>query len=326
MPARISLPLSAALILAASLSAFAGARLQLTPKFSVGQVLRYRIESSTKSTGKTTSPIANPEGGSQSNQAIHMQVRLEVLSVAPDRQVRLRAVYEKSSAESESDALDLTANSFTARFNRLEGRTFEFTLAPGGEVTKVQDMTAAVSGQSIAAVTPELAWLQDVVSAANLPKNGIALGQKWKTDTPIPGALLAGLASHVESTYLRDEPCGGAVAANTSGDDPESQSAPAGDCAVFLSQVEISRPGSAHSDATPEDFRHNGLRTSGTWTGSGETLNSISLSTGLLLSSTQSMTENMDYQVTSASTGSTVHHTGKSQSQTQITQIPRQQW
>jgi hypothetical protein len=323
MRARWSLWLSAAPILAISLSAFAAARLQLTPKFSVGQVLRYRIESTTKSTGKTTSPIANPEGGSQSNQAIHMQVRLEVLSVTPDRQVRLRAVYEKSSAESESDALDLTANSFASRFNRLEGRAFEFTLAPGGEVTNVQDLTAAVSAQSASAVTPELSWLQEVLSAANLPKNGVALGQKWKTDEPIPGAMLAGLASHVESTYLRDEPCG-AASANASGDDAAPQPAPAGDCAVILSQIEISRKGSAHSDATPDDFRRNGLRTSGTWAGAGETLNSISLSTGLLLSSTQSMTQNMDYQVTSASTGSTVHHTGKSQSQTQITQVPNQ--
>jgi hypothetical protein len=321
MRARRSLWFSAALIFGAAVSAFATTRIQLTPKFSVGQVLRYRIESTTKSTGKTTSPIANPEGGSQSNQAIHMQVRLEVLSATPDQQVRLRAVYEKSSAESESDALDLTANSFTSRFNRLEGRTFEFTLVPSGDVTGVQDLTAALAGQSTTAISPELSWLQEVMSATNLPKNGIALGQKWKTDKPIPGALLASLTSHVESTYLRDEPCNGAASANA-GEDTAPRSASGGDCAVILSQVEISRPGSPHSDATPDDFRRNGLRTSGIWTGTGETLNSISLSTGLLLSSTQSMTQNMDYQVVSASTGSTLHHTGKSQSQTQITQVP----
>jgi hypothetical protein len=317
MRARTSLLFSAVSILAISASMLAATRLQLTPKFSVGQVLRYRIESTTRTTGKTTSPIANPEGGSQSSQAVHMQIRLEVLSVSADGKVRLRAIYEKSSADSETDALDLTASSFAARFNRLDGRAFEFTLAPSGQVTNVQDLTAAVSGQSATAVAPELSWLQDVTFAATLPKNGIALGEKWKTEKPIPGALLSGLASHTESTYLRDEPCGGA--------DPALHSAASGDCAVILSQIEISRSGSPHSDATPDDFRRNGLRTSGTWTGAGETLNSISLSTGLLLSSTQSVTQNMDYQVTSASTGSTVHHVGKSQSQTQITQIPTQQ-
>jgi len=317
-------PLQWAVVLTFFISAFAATRLQLTPKFSVGQVLRYRIESTTKSTGKTTSPIVNPEGGSQSNQAVHMQVRLEVLSISPDRQVRLRAVYEKSTAESESDALDLTANSFAARFNRLEGRAFEFTLAPGGEVSNVRDLTAAVSGQSATAVTPELSWLQDVVSAANLPKQGIALGQKWKSETPVRGALLAGLVSHIESTYQRDEPCGASPAANASADSPAPGASATGDCAVILSEVEISRPGSSHSDATPDDFRRNGLRTSGTWTGTGETLNFISLSTGLLISSTQSITQNMDYQVSSASTGSSVRHTGKSQSQTQINQLTNQ--
>ncbi len=319
--------LAIAAISTLSASLFAATRVQLAPKFSVGQVIRYRIESTSNSTGKTTSPIANPEGGSKSSQAIHMQVRLEILSVAPDGKTRLRAVYEKSSAESETDALDLTASSFSARFNRLEGRAFEFTLARDGEVTNVRDLTAAVSGQSASAVSPELSWLQSVTSAASLPKNGIEVGQKWKTEKPLRGALLVGLVSRIESTYLRNERCGSPSASNPHGDDSvlsASHDTSTGDCAIVLSQIEISRPGSPHSDATPDDFRRNGLRTSGTWTGTGETLDSISLSTGLLVSSTQSSTQNMDYQVASASTGSTVHHVGKTQSQTQITQISAQ--
>jgi hypothetical protein len=313
MRPRSSLSLFAALILAVCASAYGTARIQLAPKFSVGQVLRYRIESTTRSTGKTTSPIANPEGGSRSSQAVHMQVRLEVLSVAPDRQVRLRAVYEKSGAESETDALDLTANSFVARFNRLEGRSFEFTLAPGGEVTGIQDLTAAVSGQSDKAATPELGWLQSVVLAAGLPKSGITEGQKWKTEKPVVGSVLTGLVSRIESTYLRDEPCDSSASA--SGTPPDQ-------CAVVLSEFEISRNGSPHSDATPDDYRRNGLRTSGTWTGTGQTLDSISLATGLLVSSTQSSTQKMDYQVTSAATGSTVQHSGKAESKTEITLLP----
>ena len=59
-------------------------------------------------------------------------------------------------------------------------------------------------------------------------------------------------------------------------------------------------------------------------TGSGESLDSISLATGLLISSTQTSTQNMDYRVTSASTGSSVHHVGKSQTQTEITLVPDQ--
>src|ERR1700689_5629413 len=116
MHARSKALLSIAVISFLSFPLFASGRVQLTPKFSVAQVARYRIESTIKTTGKTTSPIVNPEGGSQSSGAIHMQVRLEVLAVATDGKIRLRAVYEKSNAESETDGLDLTRLPFPARF------------------------------------------------------------------------------------------------------------------------------------------------------------------------------------------------------------------
>jgi hypothetical protein len=303
---------------------FATGRVPLTPKFSVGQVVRYRIESTIKTTGKTTSPIVNPEGGSQSSGAIHMQVRLEVLAVATDGKIRLRAVYEKSSAESETDALDLTARSFDARFNSLEGRTFEFTLGSDGAVTNVQDLTAAVSGDSSKALAPELSWLPEVISSENVPQKGAAVGEKWKSEKPVPGALLAGLLSRSESTYLRNESCGVSSTENSPAAGSATPAPSSEDCAVILTQFEISRSGSPHSDATPEDYRRNGLRTSGAWSGTGESLDSISLATGLLVSSTQSSTQQMDYQVASTSTGSAIHHTGKTQSQTQITLVPAQ--
>ena len=66
------------------------------------------------------------------------------------------------------------------------------------------------------------------------------------------------------------------------------------------------------------------MRTSGTWTGSGESLDSISLATGLLVNSTQTSTQEMDYQIISASSGSSIHRVGKVQSQTEITLIPVQ--
>jgi len=324
MRARSKALLSIVVISFLSPPLFATGRVPLTPKFSVGQVVRYRIESTVKTTGKTTSPIINPEGGSQSSGAIHMQVRLEVLAVGSDGKIRLRAVYEKSSAESETDALDLTARSFDARFNSLEGRTFEFTLGSDGSVTSVQDLTAAVSGDSSKALTPELSWLPEVLSSENVPQKGAAVGEKWKSEKPVPGALLAGLLSRSESTYLRNEPCGASSTENSPAAGSATPAPSSDDCAVILTQFEISRSGSPHSDATPEDYRRNGLRTSGAWSGTGESLDSISLATGLLVSSTQSSTQQMDYQVASTSTGSVIHHTGKTQSQTQITLVPAQ--
>ncbi len=294
-------------------------RVRFTPRFSPGEVLRYRIESRTTTSGTTTTPIANPEGGSQSSQAVHIVVRLDVLNVSPAGEARMRATYEQSSSESESDALDLQASSVADRYNRLEGRSFEFSVEPDGKFGGVGDPAAAPSGQP--PDEPVLTWLQGLSSGGAFPKNGVAIGQKWTTERPLEGALLSGLVSRSESTYLRNEPCRPSVLPKVSG---ALSATPLDECAVILTSFQILRRGPTHSDASPDDYRRNGLRTSGTWTGSGESLDSISLSTGLLVGSTQSSAQNMDYEITSAATGSTIHHVGKVQTQSEITLVPDQ--
>ncbi len=126
-----------------ALAATANVRVRLIPKFVPGEVLRYRLELRTTTTGVTTTPIVNPEGGSKSTQAIHMIVRLETRGVSTDGKVRFRATYEKSSAESETDALDLAASSFADRYSRLEGRSVEFTLQSDGQFTDIKDVGSA---------------------------------------------------------------------------------------------------------------------------------------------------------------------------------------
>jgi hypothetical protein len=306
-----------------TLAAGARERVHIAPKFSPGRTLRYRIESSTRTTGKTTTPIANPEGGTQSSESIRLLVRLETLDAPPSGKFKIRATYEKSSADSESDALDLQASAFADQYNRLEGRSFEFTIEPGGNFTGVTDSTALPPGQS--AAEPALFWLQALSVASTFPKNGVVIGQKWKSEQLLADAPLSGLIRRSESTYLRNEPCGAphipkSSAAKTSAASDSSS----GECAVILTRFELLRRGSTHSDATPEEYRRNGLRTSGTWTGSGESLDSISLSSGLLAASTQSSTQNMDYEIISAGNGSSIHRVGKVQTHSEIALVPDQ--
>jgi hypothetical protein len=92
-----------------------------------------------------------------------------------------------------------------------------------------------------------------------------------------------------------------------------------------LTSFKILRHGSAHSDATPPDYSRNGLRTSGTWQGSGETLDSISLATGLIVRSTQTTTQDVDYVITSAASGSSIHQVSHATTQSEFTLVPQSQ-
>jgi hypothetical protein len=311
-------------LIALAVAAGSEKHIHFTPTYSAGETLRYGIESRTMSTGKTTTPIVNPEGGSQSTQLIHLVVRLDVLDVQPAAPagpgtVHLRATYEKSSAESETDAYDPGASSLADQYARIEGHSIEFAIDPSGKLSDVKGLEDIFPDRS--AAQPALSWIDGLSSGGGFPSNGVAIGQKWKTDRPIMGAPLRDLTWHAESTYLRDEPCNSPTAASVSAN--QTKPSPAS-CAVILTRFEISRRGSTHSDATPDDYARNGLRTSGSWTGSGESLDSISLSTGLLVSSTQTSKQDMDYQITSVTTGSSIHHVGQVQSQSEITLLPNQ--
>ena len=89
-------------------------------------------------------------------------------------------------------------------------------------------------------------------------------------------------------------------------------------CAVILTSFKILRHGSPRSDATPPDYARNGLRTSGTWQDSGENLDWISLATGLIVRSTQSSTQDVDYEITSVSSGSSIHQISHTSTQSEI--------
>ena len=319
--AILMLPVAFAVV-CAMVFAVPSPRIRFAPKFVEGESLRYQIDMRTVSTGNTTTPIANPEGETKVSQTISLLVRLDVIGAATQGalaagQSRLRATYEKSRAQSESDALNPDAPSLEDQYAKVEGGSIEFTLMPDGHLANITGLEDLFPNRS--QTDPILSWISALSTGNSIPGNGIALGQKWSDERALEGWPLTGLSWHTESTYLRDDVCPPASApANASpGERPETKG-DRGSCAVLLTRFEIVHRGSPQSDATPEDYRRNGLRTSGTWTGSGESLNTISLATGLLESATQTSTQNMDYQITSASSGSRIHHVGQVQSQSEI--------
>lgn len=301
-------------------------RIRFAPKFFEGETLRYQIEMRTVSTGNTRTPIANPEGSTKLSQTISLRVRLDVIGAAGNGapaagQSRLRATFEKSQAHSESDAFDPGTPSLEDRYAKIETRSVEFTLLPDGHLANITGIEDVFANRSES--DPILSWVQAVSMGGRVPAGGIAVGQKWSQERPLTGFPLSGLSWHTQSTYLRDDRCtppGATIdrPGDHSGDRPGDPSSSAVNCAILLTHFEIVHHGSAEADSTPDEYRRDGLRTSGTWTGSGESLDAISLATGLLESSTQTSTQNMDYLITSSRTGSRIHHTGQVQSQSEI--------
>jgi hypothetical protein len=294
----------------------------LTPQFIPGEIFHYQIESNTIDTVKTTSPIADPESGSRTTQSLDLLVRLDVLSPVPGSApgaTHFRVTYEKSHAQAESDAFDPNGSSFESQYDHLEGSSFDFTLNPSGAITDLRGLDKIFPNRATS--EPAFSWIDSLFPGSYFPRDGVSIGQKWKSERPVTGMPLDDLVWLSDSTYLRDESCSGSAdsAAKPAGNPPISQPP---DCAAILMRYHMSRRGSPQSDATPLSYRQRGLRTSGSWIGSGDSLDSISLSTGLLVSSTTNSTQDVDYKITSATSGSSIHRKGRVQSQLIITLIP----
>jgi hypothetical protein len=299
----------------------ASPRIHLTPNFTMGESFRYHIESQTTTTGTTTTPIANPEAASKLKQVADLEVRLDVVGVQPAANgtpgaARLRATYDKASAATETDAYDPAAAALDTQYKNLQGRSVEFTIEADGKISHITGIDEAVSNPSAAAAVR--AWIAGFSPSANLPPQGIATGQKWSAERPLENTPLANLLWRTSSSYLRDEAC---ELPGQAASPAVNSAAPGSLCAVILTTFDILRHGSANSDATPEDYRHNGLRTSGTWTGEGQTLDTISLETGMLMRSTQSSRQKMDFEIVSALSGSKMHYAGQVNTQSEVTLI-----
>jgi len=341
----------AALVALPVLAAADHQRVHLLPQFKPGDSLRYQIESQMTSAGTTTTPIVNPEGATQVKQSVSIILRLDVLEVQPAASgsanatrpkdarpanrapatsaepgpMRIRATYEKSSATSESDAYDPTSASLAGQYNRLEGRSMEFTLEPDGKIVDIKGLEDMLSNPSAAQTVR--AWMAGLSSSAGFPQQGIEIGQKWSREEPLNGIPLDRLFWHTEASYLRNEVCPENIPlsrSETAAAAPKTPKANSPICATILTQFTIIRRGShnPHADDTPDDYRHNSLRTSGTWTGSGESLDSISLATGRMIRSTQFSSQDLDFAISSTNTGSRFTYKGKIETRTEIILLP----
>jgi hypothetical protein len=87
-------------------------------------------------------------------------------------------------------------------------------------------------------------------------------------------------------------------------------------CAVILANLNLARGKGSH-DLTPPDLRKNGVQSEGKWEGSGQSLIYVSLASGIVVSVTQTGTEQMDVKLTS-NHNTSMHYAGTITSRSQV--------
>lgn len=284
-------------------------RVHLQPKLVPGDVIRYRVQFQTTNQTTRSGAITDPQGPGREAVTWDAVLRLEVLdgsapnstaSSSPGKgAIRLRTTYEKSSATLKSDLPDPEQQNIEKQYAQMQGKSMEFTLAADGHISNVQGLEDVVSDRD--AVKAAQQWMAQFSSSAAGPAGGIAIGDTWSAEEPA-SLPLANHAWRTESTYLRNEACPSENLASN----PALSSG--GMCAVIRAQLTLTGP-KAQKDATPEEYKRNGLETSGTWSGAGESLSYVALDTGWLVSVTQEMSEQMDVTISNGPHVS-VHYAG----------------
>ena len=295
----------------------------LTPQYTPGDSMRYQVSFRSQSKSLVGGALENPQGATELGISIGLTLHLEVLPPIPvsavpataapatgapapaaaDRPpLRLRAIYERVSAELTGDSYDPSAGKLLSQYKNLEGRAIEFQLAPHGEVEYMQGLEEIL--QDTRALEAARAWLEQLGAGLEAPLTGVSPGQSWDQTRPVPDAPLNGTELQTKSSYLRDEAC-----------DVQN---PAGDqCAVVLMRFSLGQKG-GEKHITPEAFRKNGLRTSGLWTSHGESLVYVSLRTGRTVSVTQSSEELMDLSIRHENGGIPFRYSGRAKTETHL--------
>ena len=276
-------------------------RVSLTPRFVPGQTFRYEMEFETTTETSRTGLAADPQGPSSLVVNWNAAVRVEVLPADADTPggVRLRTTYEKSSAMVRSDTFDPAATETTDQYKKLEGKVVEFTLDPAGKVKYVAGLEGIVDSEKASQAAHQ--WIAQLSASAGAPPGGVSVGQAWSSEQPADSLPILGLVWHTDSQYLRNESChppNPDVPVAAGAGSPPANSPPPSDCAVILANLSLVRSKSAR-DSTPPELRKNGIQSEGKWSGSAQSLLYVSLATGMVVSVTQTGTEDMDVKLTS---------------------------
>jgi hypothetical protein len=260
---------SCAALLALSVGAAAGdQRVTLLPRLQVGQTIKYDVHGHVQRHVKTESRVSTMlhPGDVQRDVAMPLVFTANEMHTENGRPVvSAHAEFEAGESDVASKGAPVSAN-------------VKFLIGGDGQVQKAEGLDG---------VAPEMRlawefWLSRFAFGWTLPADGAKPGDKWKTEqaekSPSP---IANLVWESETAYVGNDKCP-LIAAET--------------CASFLTRA-ILKQKSSTKDATPEDYRLNQLRTSGTVKGTDEIITYISLKSGLVMRATEETRQSMDVTI-----------------------------
>ena len=307
--------------------------MDLRPRLVPGTILRYVVQLQTVTDTQRTGAISDPQGPSRLAVTWDATVKLEVLggvappatnALAPNGSgaktagaqpnppvapMRIRTTYEHSVANVKSDSPDPQEQDIEQKYNRLEGQVIEFTVGTDGHVSDVRGLEAVLDDDQVRQAAEQ--WMAQVSGPA-VAVGGVSIGQTWNSAQPANSMPLAGMTWRNNSTYLRNESC--------QPGQPTAPLSPGELCAVILTRQSI-LPQKQLRDPTPEDYRRNGLHTSGHWSGSGQSLSYISLRTHSAVSVTQDSSQQIDFTVTNSS-GNSIRYAGSIETHSRVALLP----
>jgi hypothetical protein len=281
------------------LNAFGGARgerVVLLPQLHNGETLLYESRARIDRHVATTSNVATMLHPGQTRQELATLVRLSVQEARlVDNKLLMSGAAELQAPPSkDSDALQPAP----------KGRKITFTIGGDGGLTGADGLDDLAEEQLL---TWQF-WLAQFAFGWTLPAAGVKPGEKWKSEevekTPTP---IANLVWERENTYVENDKC--PIVADQQ-------------CAVFLISSRLKQK-SNPSNTTPDDYQVRQLKTSGTATGSNETVAYISLKTRLLVRATEDLQQFMVVTIAKTDDSNRVHYDMKVISHFETAFVPK---
>jgi len=279
------------------------------PQFAPGQVLRYELNARVTHDGDTSGAVENPQGGGRLTVGLAASLKLEVLE--PDAgATRVRATIEQVSIAVGGDTFDPFVAGIEGRYRQLEGYSRLFIVPPADSSQPPEPVAPKRIDGRLEATAQS--WMRTLVLGMGAPADSMP-GGVWTKEQALAEAPLKETVLRVQSTYLRDEPCGGQAERADAG----VPSLAAQPCALILARSTLGQAGSRR-DPTPDTYRERGLRTAGKWEGSGESLAYVAHRTGWLVSITETQEESLDFTVSRAGGETVLRQRGRVETETHL--------